>query len=385
MTARRPLLLPLVPLYAAGLRLERWFQAHHRERRRSLRNPVLSIGSISAGGAGKTPVVLALARILHQRRYSVRLLTRGYKRSEKLVERVDPTGSPARFGDEPLLLAQSSGLPVYVGADRHQAGLLAEKDSQDAPIVHLLDDGFQHRQLARDLDIVLLTRKDVNDALLPAGDLREPLSALLQAGVIVLREDEADSLEDLIAVLTRETGAPPVWHIRRSLRFPASSALPPKRPFAFCGIARPESFLTMLTEASVVLASAITFRDHHRYTARHIDHLLDQARRVEADGFVTTEKDAVKLTPTMRRRLESLGPLLIPQLDVTFVDEHQVLEQLISLVPKLDRRRERRPDPRPDPHPDAHPDSRADPLPALHLDRYAPPSRDERFARRQDG
>lgn len=341
---RRPrrLLLPLVPVYAGALRLQRWWADRHRARRRSLESAVLSIGSISAGGAGKTPVVLALARILHQREYAVRILTRGYKRSSTAVERVDPKGNADRFGDEPLLLAQRSGVPVYVGASRYEAGLMAQDNPGGAMIVHLLDDGFQHRQLARDLDIVLLTRKDVNDVLLPAGDLREPLSALREADVVVLREDEAESLADFLSVLTRETGPPAIWHIRRSLRFASPAAIPPCRPLAFCGIARPESFTTMLAQGAITPAATILFPDHHRYLDGDIDRLLEVARTHAADGFLTTEKDAVKLTLAMRSRLEWLGPLLIPELEVTFLDERLVLEQLIGMCSRLDRRSDRR-------------------------------------------
>ena len=342
MSLRRHLLLPLVPLYASGLRVDRWWAARQPSRRRSLESAVLSIGSLSVGGAGKTPVVLALARILHQREYAVRILTRGYKRSATEVERVDPAGDAARFGDEPLLLAQRSGIPVYVGADRYEAGLMAQRNPGDAMIVHLLDDGFQHRQIARDLDIVLLTRADVNDVLLPAGNLREPLSALRNADVIVLRDDEAESLTSFISVLTRETGPPAIWHIRRALRFPSPAATPPRFPLAFCGIARPESFSTMLAQSGMNPVTAITFPDHHRYTARDIRHLLDEARRRKADAFLTTEKDAVKLTLDMRASLESLGPLIVPELEVTFLDERTVLEQLISMVSRLDRRNESR-------------------------------------------
>ncbi len=342
MSLRRQLLFPFIPLYASGLRLNRWWAARRRFGSRSLECAVLSIGSISAGGAGKTPVVLALARILHQREYAVRILTRGYKRSSTAIERVDPKGDAARFGDEPLLLAQRSGVPVYVGADRYEAGLMAQDSPDGAMIVHLLDDGFQHRQLARDLDIVLLTRKDVNDVLLPAGDLREPLTALRNADVVILRDDEAESLADFVSVLTRETGPPAVWHIRRSLSFSSPAAIPPRRPLAFCGIARPESFSTMLAQHSITPATALTFPDHHRYTERDIDRLLDEARSHKADGFLTTEKDAVKLSLGMRSRLEWLGPLIVPELDVTFLDERAVLEQLIGMVSRLDRRSESR-------------------------------------------
>ena len=342
MSLRRRLLLPLVPLYAAGLHLDHWIQRQRRSSRRSLEGAVISVGSISAGGAGKTPVVLALTQILTDREYAVCILTRGYKRSSKQTEPVDPNGDAIRFGDEPMLLAQRSGVPVYVGADRYEAGLLAQARPANATIVHILDDGFQHRQLARDLDIVLLTREDVTDVLLPAGNLREPLTALRSADIIILREDEAASLKDFVAVLTRESGSPPVWHIRRSLQFARPTLVLPKRSFAFCGIARPQSFINMLTQQGLTLVATTTFSDHHRYSQRDIDRLLKHARNANADGFITTEKDAVKLSPGMRERLEWLGPLHVPELKVTFVDEHTVLEQLISKVAKLNRRQDRR-------------------------------------------
>lgn len=343
MTMRRPVLLPLVAIYAAGLWAKRWLAKRRRLRRRSLRSAVISVGSLSAGGAGKTPVVLMLAEILHQRGYGVKILTRGYKRAAKVVERVDTEGEARRYGDEPMLLARRSGVPVYVGADRYRAGLMAESENEGGAggrmIVHLLDDGFQHRQLARDLDLVLLTLKDVSDALLPAGDLREPLGTLRQADVIVLREEEAESLEEFISVLTRETGAPVIWRIRRSLRFRAGALDRPQRLLAFCGVARPKGFAEMLAGAGVELAGMVTFADHHRYTERDIDRLLAQARRAGADGFVITEKDAVKLTTAMRERLEGVGTLLVPELTVTLLEERTALEQMIHLVSRLDRRR----------------------------------------------
>lgn len=349
MTTRRQMLLPLVPLYAAGLRVERWLQTVQWLRRvqpqryRALKSAVISVGSISAGGAGKTPVVLALAGILSESGYGVRILTRGYKRDSKVVERVDPAGDARRFGDEPMLLARRSGLPVYVGADRYAAGRMAENGGEGGGgmIVHLLDDGFQHRRLARDLDVVLLTRKEVNDRLLPAGDLREPLTALREADVIVLREDEAESLEEFISVLTRETGKPAIWRIRRSLRFERGGVARTKRPLAFCGIARPESFTAMLEGEGLTPAAVVRFDDHHRYTERDIDRLLEAARAAKADGFVTTEKDAVKLTGAMRSRLEEQGPLLAPLLEVMLTDERTALQQMIRMVGRLDRRRGR--------------------------------------------
>jgi tetraacyldisaccharide 4'-kinase len=306
-----------------------------------LESPVISVGSVSAGGAGKTPMVLMLARILRHRGYAVRILTRGYKRSSDMTSRVEPFDDAAWQGDEPVLLAQRSGVPVFVGADRYQAGVMAEHDEpSEKLVVHLLDDGFQHRKLARDVDIVLLTQADVEDTLLPAGNLREPLSALAEADVVVLREEEAASLRSVVAGLSGQRAVPAIWVIRRSLSLGEGGdvALPTK-PLAFCGIARPESFSTMLAAQGYEPTDTMTFPDHHAYGDGDIRRLIDRARQVEANGFVTTEKDAVKLTPILRDHLETIGPVVVARLGVELLDEQESLSQLIAMVGRLDRRR----------------------------------------------
>lgn len=325
MSARRPLLLPLVPLYAAGLLLKLLLGADKPRHR--LAYPVVSVGSLSAGGAGKTPVVQALAALLLEHGFAVNILTRGYGRTSQAVERVDPQGTAERFGDEPLLLAQHTGAGVYVGASRYAAGLLAEADRSEsaAPHVHLLDDGFQHRSLARVLDAVLFTQQDAEDYLLPAGNLREPLSRLREADVVILREEEETGLRPL---LSRWTSADPIiWTIRRRLEVPPDA---PKQPFAFCGIARPESFFTMLGDAGVTPAVTRAFPDHHRYLATDLRSLLEEARRSGADGFLTTEKDAVKMTEAMRQMLAEIGPLAVVRLTVTFADPDSVWERIFE-------------------------------------------------------
>lgn len=320
MSVRRPLLLPLVPLYAAVLRLKRSPGDQKR-----LAHPVVSVGSVSAGGAGKTPVVQALATLLLRHGYAVDVLSRGYGRGAKTVERVDPAGSPERFGDEPLLLAQRTGAPVYVGGDRFAAGLQAETDAlPGSRLLHLLDDGFQHRQLARNLDIVLLTQQDVEDCLLPAGNLREPLSRLRDADVIVVREEEETALRAVVA--TFASPCTPIWIIQRQLKLAASAAL--QRPLAFCAIARPESFFSMLRAKGLISADMVVFRDHHAYRDRDMHRLVEAGRRACADSFVATEKDAVKIPARMREQLEAIGPLLIVELQVAFMDEDAVLTRI---------------------------------------------------------
>jgi tetraacyldisaccharide 4'-kinase len=341
MRARRPLLLPLAPLYGAGLAIRRQLYRLGWLKQRRLENPVISVGSVSAGGAGKTPMVLLLATMLRHRNYAVRILTRGYKRSSQGVTRVEPFDDARWHGDEPVLLAQRSGVPVFVGTDRYLAGAMAEQNEPSGKlVVHLLDDGFQHRQLERDFDIVLLTKEDVEDRLLPAGNLRDRLSALAEADVVVLREEEADSLRGVVAGYRGAKGRPSVWVIRRSLSLGEGGDVAlPTMPFAFCGIARPESFTRMLTARGYEPVEAMIFADHHMYNDSDVLRLLGRARARGANGFVTTEKDAVKLPPALRDKLETVGPLVVARLNVELVAENDALVELLSSVGRLDRRR----------------------------------------------
>jgi tetraacyldisaccharide 4'-kinase len=328
-------------LYGAALAMKRRLFQWGWLKQNRLESPVISVGSVSAGGAGKTPMVLMLARILRHRGYAVRILTRGYKRSSNTTARVEPFDDAAWHGDEPVLLAQRSGVPVYVGADRYQAGVMAEQNEpSEKLVVHLLDDGFQHRRLARDVDIVLLTQEDVGDSLLPAGNLREPLSAVAEADVVVLREEEADSLRSFVAGLSEPQRAPAIWVIRRTLSLGEGGEVAlPSKPFAFCGIARPESFTKMLAAQGYEPMDTMIFPDHHSYDEGDMLRLLERARQVEANGFVTTEKDAVKLTPILRDRLETIGPVVVARLSVELLHEQESLSQLITMVGRLDRRK----------------------------------------------
>jgi tetraacyldisaccharide 4'-kinase len=341
MRVRRTLLLPLAPLYGVGVAIKRQLYRLGWLKQRHLESPVISVGSVSAGGAGKTPMVLILATMLRHRGYAVRILTRGYKRSSQGVARVGPFDDARWYGDEPVLLAQRSGVPVFVGADRYLAGVMAEQNEpSEKLVVHLLDDGFQHRRLARDFDIVLLTQEDVEDRLLPAGNLRDRLAALAEADVVVLREEEAYSLRSVVARYKGAKGSPAVWLIRRTLSLGEGGDVAlPTMPFAFCGIARPGSFTKMLGARGYEPVETMIFADHHGYSESDVERLVERARVRGANGFVTTEKDAVKLTPVLRDKLETVGPLVVARLNVELLEEKDALAQLFSSVGRLDRRR----------------------------------------------
>jgi tetraacyldisaccharide 4''-kinase len=342
MSARRPWLAWLAPVYGAVVAAKRRMYGWGWLKQKRLPAPVISVGSVSAGGAGKTPFVAMLAGILRRRGYAVSILTRGYGRSSELIERVEPYDDPGWHGDEPVLLAQRSGAPVFAGADRYRAGLLAEQDKADEKIaVHLLDDGFQHLKLARNVDIVLLTQEDVGDSLLPGGNLRESVAAMAEADVVVVREDEAEALKDMVQGLREESDGLTVWEIRRSLNLGELGEPLPTLPLAFCGIARPENFTKMLKGSRYEPLETKLFPDHHPYDERDIAQLLERARHMGANGFVTTEKDAVKLSPELRGRLEAVGPVIVARLNVELVEEKEAMTQLVAMVGQLDRRKQR--------------------------------------------
>jgi tetraacyldisaccharide 4'-kinase len=321
--AARPLLWPLVPAYRLALALREFELRSGLKPVRRLGWPVVSIGNLSAGGAGKTPLAVALARALAARGLQVDVLSRGYGRRSALPLRVDPSGAAENFGDEPLLIARQAGVPVYVAAQRYQAGLLAEREKQGAreqesrQAVHLLDDGFQHRQLHRDIDILLVSRRDLDDHLLPAGNLREALHAAARAQIIAIPAEEPEIAERMKSCGWRGE----VWRLRRRMEVP--SVLGPAA--AFCGIARPEQFFAGLEAAGVQLAARIVFADHHRYTAADLDCVSSEARSAGAATILTTEKDRVRLGA-----LAASLPILPVPLRVEIEDKETMIENLVE-------------------------------------------------------
>ncbi len=285
-----------------------------------LQGPEVSVGNISAGGAGTNPFVLLLGELLKSRGVKFDVLSRGYGRKSRGVLLVDPAGLPDRFGDEPLLLARKLQVPVIVGESRYHAGRFAE--ARFGPQLHLLDDGFQHRALARDFDIVLLTPQDATGQLLPAGRLREPLRSLRRAHAIVLAGGAA--------VESFPAEGKLVWRVRRGI---LPQNVPP-RPVVFCGIARPQNFVLQLRAANIEPAAQAFYRDHHAYSEKDIRELLALQQRSEAGGFVTTEKDAVNLGPY----LTALHPLAVVPVRMELTDAANVLDTILRKIEERTRR-----------------------------------------------
>jgi tetraacyldisaccharide 4'-kinase len=315
-SARR-LLLPLVPLYRLGLALREMRLGSSLEPVRRLHFPVISIGSLSAGGSGKTPMTVALAQALDKRGLHVDVLSRGYGRKSQAVLLVDPNGDAEEFGDEPLLMARNAGVPVYVSAQRYEAGLMAEHSTPFSSVLHLLDDGFQHRQLHRDIDILLLDGGDLLDCLLPAGNLREPIRAFKRATILAIPADNSSLKSRLKA--TGWQG--PVWRVRRRMEVPAIEGA----VIAFCGIARSEQFYAGLEAAGLELASRISFPDHHHYNEDDLKCIRETFKSARAVGIVTTEKDRVRLS----KRGDSL-PIKTAGLRIEIESEDEAVADLVA-------------------------------------------------------
>ena len=287
-------------------------------RARRLQGPVISVGNLSAGGSGKTPFVMLLGELLKARGIKFDVLSRGYGRESKGVRLVDPAGLPQEFGDEPLLIARKLQVPVIVGEDRYEAGRFAE--SRFGVQLHLLDDGFQHRELARDFDIVLVTPQDAKDRLLPSGRLREALRALRRADAVVLSSGASAESFPVEGKL--------VWRVRRGI-VPQNV---PARPVVFCAIARPQSFMLQLRAANIEPVAEAFYRDHHAYSGKDVHELLALKQRSEAGGFVTTEKDAVNLGGY----LSALAPLAVVPVKMELSD---VANPVDTILQKIDERK----------------------------------------------
>lgn len=290
----------IAALYAAVARRRREWFANHPEARQRLRRPVISIGNIAAGGRGKTPLTAAVARVLLELGEVPSVLSRGYARTEHADGAVivrDPKGiraDVARAGDEPFMLArQLDGAIVMSGADRYVSGRLAEHHL--GATVHLLDDGFQHFQLDRDGDIVLVSGADLAGAsTLPSGHLREPADVLIAADAIVALDEGVEAalprLHDDAVVFRaiRRTGA-------ASFEGQGKAVVPGSRVVAVAGIANPGAFFEDVSRAGWQVAATRSFRDHHPYTARDLANVFALVGSTDARAVMTTEKDLVRM------------------------------------------------------------------------------------------
>lgn len=288
-------------VYAPVVSWRRRWYAHDPARAGRLERPVVSVGNLRVGGTGKTPVVAQVARLLVEAGEQPAILTRGYARRKKtrgvtVVSDRSAVLAPLELaGDEPLLLARMlPGVPVLVGGNRLLSGRLAER--QHGATVHILDDGFQHLALGRDVDLLIVEPEDLTDRVLPAGRLREPVDAARAADALLTTAAD-EQLERLRAWV----GHGRAFTIRRGLGAavwldgtPVGRTLEGSRVVAVAGIARPERFFQDLDSSGWRVVGTLTFRDHHPFTTSDLERIERMARREDA-CVVTTAKDAVRL------------------------------------------------------------------------------------------
>lgn len=289
-------------VYSRVARLRRSWYAHRPQARHRLQRPVVSVGNLVVGGSGKTPVVATIARLLIAAGERPAILSRGYGRrgSDGVVVASDGQGilaSAKQSGDEPAMLAAAlPTVPIVVSADRYHAGALAER--RFGVTVHLLDDGFQHLQLARDVDLLLVHPADLDDTVLPGGALREPHDAAASADAVLVAgtRDEAEETAAALGVRTMFTVEPRYGAARWLRGSPDGSPGPTGgRVVAVAGIARPERFFDALRTAGWDIAREMPFRDHRWFTPADHAAIAAAVRETGADGVITTEKDAVRL------------------------------------------------------------------------------------------
>lgn len=295
------------PLSAAYGSVAAWRRRRGAHTARALRAPVISIGGVSAGGSGKTPLAAYVAGLLRDSGERPAILSRGYAREEAVdgvvvvSDGVSLKADLARSGDEPLLLARAlRDVAVLVCPDRHLAGCLAE--SRLGCTVHVLDDGFQHHGVRRDVDLVVVSAADVHQGrVLPEGRLREPVEVLRQADALFAPAADLSEVNAFAAGM----GISRVFEVQRSMGVPRlvepwgqAPRVPRSAPvLAVASIARPADFFASLVALEWNVVDTRPFPDHHRYTRGDVEEIGRAAAAAGASLIVTTEKDLVRLLP----------------------------------------------------------------------------------------
>lgn len=319
---------PLEFLYYIGYLLNRKYSL---KKQKQLHYPVISIGNITVGGTGKTPATIAIAEEAKKRGFYPIILTRGYRgkakwpclvnaecgmRNAELSNSELRTPNSELYGDEPVLMSERlKDVPVVKCTDRYEGGMFALNSKLLTPnskLVFILDDGFQHWRLYRDMDIVLIDGLNPfgNRRLLPMGPLREPLNELKRADIFVITKTPLHSplsnrgiRGELLDKLRNINHKAPVYFSEYRIQkvrdvdgneYPIE-ILKDKKVFAFCGIANPESFKQNVLSVSVNLCGFKTYRDHYRYSESDANYIEKQGKALDCDFLITTEKDIVKL------------------------------------------------------------------------------------------
>jgi tetraacyldisaccharide 4'-kinase len=316
----KPLLSFLSQIYGTGIALRRWFYRIGWIKARRLPARVISIGNLTVGGTGKTPMVIAAAQRLKEKGYRPAILSRGYMGKTRSDMTVVSDGEriyerPEMVGEEPVLIARRlPGIPVLVGKDRYQTGSYAIK--KWGTDLMLLDDGFQYLGLEKDLDLILIdaTNPFGNGSLLPRGILREPFWRLKHAdGIVLTKVNLASDPAKLTDRLRGIVGTSPIFHapllpthlICWSTGAQSSvKVLAGKRVVCFSGIGNPSTFGQLLEQLGSKVVKAFVYEDHHPYTSGDEDKIELAVKETSCDLVVTTEKDIVKISEHVVKKLD---------------------------------------------------------------------------------
>jgi tetraacyldisaccharide 4'-kinase len=292
---------PLSAVYGQVARFRRNWYGQRPHLQRQLDCPVVSVGNLVVGGSGKTPIVAMLAALLRDAGYAPAILSRGYKRRSSATLIIVSDGHSIladveASGDEPQMLAKRvTGVSVVVSPDRYRAGAVA-RDQLGANVM-ILDDGFQHVQVARTVNLLVLSPDHLTERVLPAGRLREPLDAARHADALLVTTGEVSP-----SSMARQVGVEPAFAVTTAYQplrlvspFGAPVARPPQRVVTLAAIARPERFAHAVRALGYTVLKEFTFRDHHWFTTGDVRKIEQAAHQSRADAIVTTEKDAVRL------------------------------------------------------------------------------------------
>ncbi len=329
-------------VYGAVIRVRTSLYKNGIVKSRRLPCKVISIGNLTTGGAGKTPLAMYIADLLKRSGYRVVIVSRGYKGSAEKTGGIVSDGKTIRMdvkqaGDEPYLMAtRMDGIPVIVGSNRYRAGRQAILTFN--PDILLLDDAFQHIQLKRDLNLCLCDAKKPfgNSRLIPRGMLREPVEHLRRADAVVLtRHNGSKGSPRNVRIIQKYLPGKPIFkcsHIPSGLREHASGKthnieiLTGRKVLAFSGIAKNDDFAALLSELGYNIVKFMPFPDHYRYSNSDVTKILQAAKDLNVDYIVTTEKDCVRVG----NRLPASFPTFILVISVSFGEETRAFENFIK-------------------------------------------------------
>ena len=329
-------------LFLTGYLIRKSFYCLGLIKPKKLSAKVISVGNITAGGSGKTPFVLYLAKKLQGKGINFAILTRGYKRLSKDTREMKKNDSPdikwEQVGDEPFLLSNHlPEVPIIVDKDRFYSGKIAQ-DKYKADFL-FLDDGFQHWRLKRDLDIVMVDSSiDLGkEKLLPAGRLREPLSSLKRANLFVLtRVDQSEYKDKVKKLLQKYNPQAPIiesilqtssiqnWKDKTEIDL---SQYKGKKGLTFCGIGNPYSFERTLKSLGLEILNAFFFSDHYIYTRKDLLSLQEEAKKSGAEYLITTEKDSIRLPDTGELTI----PLLVVKVELKIISGEEKLWEALNI------------------------------------------------------